>query len=183
MTENIFTDQLPALVNLQDSTYTLGTTFSSDVDGLILGTRVYVGEVPTSPSPTGLLYLATSATTGILLASKAFGILIPGEWNEILFDTPVEIIADQVYVTAWGPTNNYSATGGMFNSSSVINGHLSALMTTFDRPNGKFHVGTSFTFPDETFNGGGYFVDTIFESAGEESVSYLKNSFFFGAAV
>ena len=183
MVENIFTDQLPALVNQQDSTYTLGTTFSSDIDGLILGTRIYVGAVPTSPSPTGLLYEATSRTTGILLASKPFGTLIAGEWNEVLFDDPVEILAEQDYVTAWGPTNNYSATGGFFDSADVINGHLRALHTLFDRPNGKFNVGTSITFPGDTFNGGCYFVDTIFQLPGEESVSYLKNSFFFGAAV
>jgi hypothetical protein len=181
--DNIFTTELPALVNQQDSTYTLGTTFSVLADGFILGTRVYVGAVPTSPSPKGLLYLATSRSTGDLLAQKDFGTLVAGQWNEILFDDPVEVVTGQDYVTAWGPTNNYSATGGFFDSTDVINGNVQALRSLFDRPNGKFHVGTSFTFPDETFNGGCYFVDTIFQLPGEETVSYIGNSFFFGAAV
>lgn len=178
MVDHIFTTQLPALTNLQDSIYTLGTLFFSDIDGLILGTRVYVGAVPTT-TPLGQLYRMDSDTTGELLASKAFGTLVAGEWNDILFDVPVEIVAGQGYITAWGPTNNYSATGGFFDSTDVVNGHLTAFKTLTDRQNGKFKVSPTDAYPSETFNGGNYFVDTIFQLPGEDPVSYLKNSFFF----
>lgn len=161
-TQSLFTDQIPALINQQDSTYTLGTLFSSDIDGSIIGIRAYVGEVPTSPDPKGLLYEWLSNTTGTLLAEMFFGELIAGEWNEILFDTPVAITAGTTYVAAWGPTNNYSASSAFFDSA-LVNLHLTGLQNQAGRLNGKFHVGTSFTYPDGSSNAGCYFVDPIFE--------------------
>lgn len=181
MTESIFSSQTPALVNQQDSTYTLGTLFSSDVDGYVTGCRAYIGAVPTSPVPTGLLYEWVDNENGVLLASKPFGTLVAGQWNDILFDTPVAIDAGKDYVTAWGPTNNYSATGGFFNSAPVVNGHLTSPQSFAAKYNGKFHVGTSIAYPNESFNAGCYFVDLLFElEIGEPS--YSDNRFFFGAA-
>lgn len=162
--ESLFTSQVPASTGLIDSTYTLGTTFKSDVDGQILGVRVYVGELP-SNGPIGALYERIDETTGTLLAQKAFGTLTPFSWNEVLFDTPVDILAGQYYTTCW-TTNNYNTTANFFEpvNGDLVNGHLTAPRKQVGLvSNGKFHVGTALQFPDEEFNGSCYFVDTLFQ--------------------
>lgn len=159
--EFIFTSQLPASPNQTDGTYTLGTVFTSNVDGQVVGIRAYVGGVP-STSPLGLLYRFNSNTDGTLLASRAFGTLTPNAWNSILFTTPVDILAGDYFVAAWGPTNNYSATANFFASSGVTNGHLTAPQATGPRLNGKFKTGASAVYPDQAFNDGCYFVDPLF---------------------
>jgi hypothetical protein len=176
--QNIFTTELPAISDQQDSTYTLGTLFSSDVDGYILGVRVYVTGIP-STGPFGALYEWTSNDTGDYLNSREFEDLELG-WNEVRFVDPVPITAGTTYVTAWGPTNNYCATSNFFASAPTVNGHLTAPKTESSALNGKFHVGGSLTYPDESFNDGCYFIDTIFVESLDETPSYTKNSFFFG---
>lgn len=160
--ESLFTTEVPAVVGQVDADYTLGTTFLSDVDGQVIGVRVYVGVVPTN-GPIGALYLRTDELNGVLLAQKAFGTLTPSSWNEVLFDTPVDIVAGQRYTTCW-TTNNYNTTAHFFDSTSVVNGHLTAEHKTPGVvSNGKFHVGSSLAFPDQEFNGTCYFVDTLFQ--------------------
>jgi hypothetical protein len=161
--QSIFTDQLPQLINQQDTTYTLGTLFKSDADGLVHGIRAYVGDVPTT-SPQGLLYEWISNSQGTLKDSKVFDNLVPNSWNEVLFDEPLSILAETVYVAAWGPTNRYCATPAFFVSNDLVNGHLSALRNLTSRLNGKFKASGSATYPDESYNDGCYFVDVLFEA-------------------
>lgn len=176
MSESIFTDQLPEVVNQSDATYTLGTLFKSDVDGQVIGVRVYMtGTVSSSLTPSGILY----ALNGDFINSHEFGTLTVDAWNDILFTTPSDILADTIYVVAVGPTDNYCATSGFFDGVSVVNGHLTAPKSEPGILNGRFHISGDATFPNESFNDGCYFVDVIFQVEGEEAPSYLKNSFFF----
>lgn len=165
VTESLFTTQLPLTTGNQDATYTLGTVINTDIDGQIVGARVYIGDLPTT-SPEALLYEWVSNGEGILLASKPFGVLVPSSWNEIRFDTPVDVSPLKAYVIAWGPTDNYNATTLFFESDDLVNGHLSSPHNTVGKENGKFQPSATAAYPGQSFNAGCYFVDVLFIPAG-----------------
>lgn len=177
--EHIFTTELPALVDLDDTNYSLGTLFKTDVPGLILGVRVYTSNF-TASGTTGHLWRADSDTQGVQLARLDFGTLVPNSWNEKNFDSPVHINANQQYITGW-TTHNYVATGGFFNAHQIQHGHITSPATAPGQSNGKYYVGGE-AYPDQEFNGNCYFIDTIFLADGETAPSNRKNSFFFASA-
>lgn len=168
--EFLFTTQTPTATDLTDGPYILGTLLTVDVDGQVVGIRAYFATLPTS-SPHGLLYQWLSNTTGTLLADKAFADLTTG-WNTILFDTPIDIVAGQKYVAAWGPANPYSATSGFFDTGGpgaapgLVNGHVAGVPNALGITNGKFLVGSTIAYPPDSFNGSCYFVDFLFLPAG-----------------
>ena len=161
--ESLITTQLPGGTD-NDATYTLGTVFNVAVAGQVVGVRAYLDVIPPSTSPIAQLYRWVSNSTGTLLASKPFGALIPG-WNEVIFDTPVDVVPTDTYVTAYGPTNRYDFTSGFFATAGLTNGNLSSPMHTVGKENGKFIVSPTPAYPQNAFNGGFYFVDTLFVAA------------------
>lgn len=162
MTESIFTTQTPASVGNTESTYTLGTVFKSDVDGQILGIRYYSGGAGTTTN-TVALYQYDSETTGTLLGSKDGSATVGVGWESITFDTPIDIVADQLYVAAWH-TYNYGVTANFFDAAGVTNGHLTAVRN-LGTANGKFRDAAALGYPDNNFQGACYFVDVIFAPA------------------
>lgn len=165
--EFLFTTQTPTATGLTDGPYTLGTVLTVDVDGQVVGVRAYFATLPTS-SPHGLLYQWSSNTAGTLLADKAFADLVIG-WNTILFDTPIDVVAGQRYVAAWGPANPYGASNGFFDTggpgaAGLVNGHITAIPNAGGITNGNFHAGATITYPDGSFQGSCYFVDFLFKS-------------------
>lgn len=161
MTESLFTTQTPTSPSNTESTYTLGTLFRSDINGQILGIRVYAGGVVTGS--VGALFQVISETAGTLLKSQAFPSATAPGWNTVMFDTPVDIVAGQNYMAAWGNTNNYGVTPAFFATTDLVNGHLTAPKSGGGLSNGKFHDGTALAYPDQTFNDNCYFVDVIFQ--------------------
>lgn len=166
--DRLFTTQTPANTNNNDTSYCLGTTFRSDVDGQVVGITVFAAdELPTNtaPGPEGTLWRRDSDSTGTLLASKPFGTLTPGTWCDVLFDTPVDIIAGQMYKASWGPTNRYVSSALFFDAADVVNGHLTGVRNVLGVSNGVFVQASVVLHPSETFNASCYFVGPLFRPA------------------
>ena len=168
--EFLFTSQTPAS-SASDGPYTLGTLISSDVDGQVLGIRLFVGaQTPRADDAmVGQLYQWISNSSGTLLATTP---TIPqadftlNAWNELMFDTPVDITAGTVYVAAVGAIVRYVSSGHFFDgvgpgAADLINGHLTAPHSTTGQLNGKFKV-SSLAYPTDAFNASCYFVDFLF---------------------
>lgn len=172
--DSIFTSQIPNAY-ADDSTYTLGTVFKSDVDGSIYGIRMYVGNVPTS-APDGALYTVDGEFVGTLLWHTPFGVLTPNAWNEVLFGTPVSITAETLYVAAAGPLDKYVATTGFFDFDPVINGHLMAPHISV-WGNGRFNFGGGLAYPANSYRSSCYFIDVLFSPNNSEA-AYTNTRFF-----
>jgi hypothetical protein len=181
--QSIFTNQVPAAQN-NDGPYTLGTFFFSAVPGFVFGVRWYCPTIPPTAPLIGALFEVVDDTTGILLAQTTFGALTPDAWNTSLFATPQAIAGGHppYYGTCVRTLNNYVATGNVFTGGPITNGDLTAIQTGTDSiRNGKFHVGATLTYPEQTFNGANYFVDTLFDTvlpggaSGGHSHGHTKN--------
>ena len=156
MIESIFTGLTPDVPsNIDGVAYTLGTEFTPDVDGQILGVRFWSGgEVAGSY---GGLYLWTSASTGSLLASKSIATTPTSSgWQEVTFDSPVDVTAGVKYVAVWGPTTDYGTTSLFFDGGDYTNDHLAASL-------GTYLVGSTPAFPHSTYDSSCYFIDVLFQ--------------------
>lgn len=182
--ESIFTSQTPSN-QFNDGPYTLGTVFYADVPGFIFGVRWYSGNVLPSGTTVGALFEVTDNATGILLNQANFSGLVANSWNTVLFTTPQAITANpSLYVTAVRVADNYAASPLFFLGNQVTNGHLTAIQdqtapfATIE--NGKFHVGAPLTYPEDSFGGAWYGVDTLFDvsagGAGFHSHGHYRNN-------
>lgn len=162
MAESIFTVQTPANPDEDDGVQlTLGTRFVPAVDGVITGIRWFFPASPTAGTINGRLYSWTSNTVGTLLGSANFVAPTPGTWNVVPVNIPV--VGGQPYVTAvYTPLGEYVSTGALF-ASAITNGNLTATADTPAAENGKFISADA--YPDDSFNGNGYFVDVVFEAS------------------
>jgi hypothetical protein len=164
MSESIFTSQTPS-GSFSDAApgLTLGTLFTASVDGQITGIRWYFPSTLPA-SAVGLLYSYTTDTTGSELARATFVSPTAGTWNTVNFASPVNITAGTLYVAAVLTPDWYVATSGLFASSGITNGHLTAIANDVITPNtnGKFHVGATAAFPEQTFGASCYFADVLF---------------------
>jgi Domain of unknown function (DUF4082) len=162
MAESIFTVQTPANPDEDDGvTLTLGTRFVPAVDGTITAIRWFFPASPTAGTINGRLYTWVSNTVGVLLGSNDFTAPTPGTWNTTPVNIPV--VGGQPYVTAvFTPLGEYVSTGALF-ASAITNGNLTATADTPAAENGKFIAADA--YPDDSFNGNGYFVDVVFEAS------------------
>lgn len=166
--QSIFTTETPT-TQQNDGPYTLGTVFYSDVAGFVFGVRWYTPVALPSGTVIGALFQVTDNATGPLLQQATFGALVANTWNTVLFTVPQVILPNpQLYATAVLVADNYAATPLFFLGNQVTNGHLTAIQdqtapfATIE--NGKFHVGGALTYPEDSFGGGCYFADTLFDT-------------------
>lgn len=162
--QTLLTTQTPTLDNADDGTdYTFGLLFSSDINATVAGVRWWAPSGGVASPVNGLLYSHDSEAAGTLLASKPFGAITPGGWNNVLFDSPVAITAGQLYVAArWSADHHYVATGNFFHDAPLTNGHLTGYLDADPHRNGRFVSGAGApSYPTGAFNGGNYFVDVL----------------------
>ncbi len=140
----------------------IGVKFRSTVAGYINGIRFYKGASNASTGHIGKLY----NSAGTLLASVTFtNTNTTNEgWVEATFSSPVSISANTTYIASYfSPPGWFSFTGGVFSSSGVTNGPLTALQNGTDGPNGVYKYGGG--FPDGNGGGSNYWVDVLFSTA------------------
>ena len=145
---------------------TLGVKFTSDAFGTITGIRFYKGTTNTG-THIGSLWTAS----GQLLASATFTNESVSGWQTVTFASPVTIMPNTTYVAGYfDPNGHYAATSGYFYpppSPPPIGG------SNFNSPplhavanaaggNGVYSVGSTETFPSQTFNASNYWVDPVF---------------------
>ncbi|MDR6862598.1 DUF4082 domain-containing protein [Phycicoccus sp. 3266] len=136
----------------------LGTKFTSDVNGQVKGLRFYKGPTGTGTHVGGLYTLS-----GTRLASATFTSETASGWQQVNFSTPVSITAGTVYVAVlFAPAGHYAADTGYFAASGVDNPPLHALRDGVSGGNGVYIYSSSMTFPTNTFNSEGYYVDPVF---------------------
>jgi hypothetical protein len=164
MAESIFTVQTPANPDEDDGVQlTLGTRFVPTVNGTIDGIRWFFPASPTAGTINGRLYSWVSNTVGALLSNADFVAPTPGAWNTVNLPVPIAVTAGTPYVTAvYTPLGEYVSTAALF-ASAITNGNLTATADTPTEENGKFVGGNA--YPDDSFNGNGYFVDVLFTAS------------------
>jgi uncharacterized protein DUF4082/Big-like domain-containing protein len=137
----------------------LGLKFRSDKDGLITGVRFYKGGAANAGQHVGHLW----TDTGLLLASVTFTDESDTGWQRALFETPVRITANTLYVVSYfAPAGNYAAQSRAFESSGVDSGPLHAPSDPVIGGNGVFNDNPSGGFPSKSFNATNYWVDVVF---------------------
>lgn len=138
----------------------IGTRFRSSVAGYITGARYYKG-----PANTGSHVAKLWTNTGTLLGSAAFTGETASGWQETTFPTPIVVSANTTYLISYHANNgHYSSQSQYFATSGVTNGPLTALRDGTDGANGVYQYGVS-TFPTQTFQSEGYFVDVVFNTS------------------
>jgi fibronectin type 3 domain-containing protein len=136
----------------------LGVKFQSEFDGTITGIRFYKDTANTG---THVGHLWTNS--GTVLASATFTNETASGWQQVVFTSPVPVVAGQTYVASYfAPNGQYSITSMYFASSGVDRQPLHALANGIDGPNGVYRFGSS-GFPTSTYQSTNYFVDVVFE--------------------
>lgn len=131
----------------------LGLQFQSQTNGFIMGVRFYKASTNTG---THVAHLWDS--TGTLLATATFMSETASGWQEVLFDAPVAISADTVYVASYHTASGHYSADQFYFSVPL---QSIPLITTLQA--GVFAYGSG-TFPTSTSNESNYWVDVIFQS-------------------
>jgi Domain of unknown function (DUF4082) len=134
----------------------LGVRFNSTVAGKITGIRFYKAAANTGPHTVALW-----DTSGIVLAQTTATSETASGWQEILFPTPVSIVANTDYVAGYlASKGHYSATAAGF-AAAVTNGTLTA-PANGAKANGVYAYSSALTYPNSSFGSTNYFVDVLF---------------------
>src|SRR6266542_5160651 len=146
----IFPDSTPVEVGLK---------FRSDKDGLVTGVRFYKGGAANGGTHVGHLW----TSTGTLLSTVTFTGESDTGWQQALFQTPIPITANTIYVVSYfAPQGHYAADSGFFASFGVDTPPLHAFSNTVAGGNGVFNDNPSGGFPSQSFNATNYWVDVVF---------------------
>jgi hypothetical protein len=159
-----FSDGAPGL--------TLGVVITPSVSGQVLGGRFYWGGAPVASSSYKVkMYAITSDVTGFERATKDVVSPIGTGWNDVFFDTPMDVAAGETFVMAYFTPGSYSAKAGEFATAPLVSGNLTAIQTTVPYHNGRFHVGAPADFPENSIGTSGttYYADVLFSSGGVDT--------------
>jgi len=140
----------------------LGLKFRSDVNGYVTGVRFYK-SASNSGTHTANLWTAS----GSLLATAAFVNETASGWQQVSFNTAVQISPATTYVVSYyTPTGHYAFGSGFFSSTGVDTTPLHALANGVDGGNGVYAYGASSSFPNSSYNASNYWVDVMFVPQG-----------------
>src|SRR6266542_3055961 len=146
----IFPDSTPVEVGLK---------FRSNKDGLVTGVRFYKGGAANGGTHVGHLW----TIAGTLLGTVTFTGESDAGWQQALFQTPIPITANTIYVVSYfAPQGHYAADSGFFASFGVDTPPLHAFSNTVAGGNGVFNDNPSGGFPSQSFNATNYWVDVVF---------------------
>ncbi|MGW4638068.1 DUF4082 domain-containing protein [Sphaerisporangium sp. NPDC004334] len=134
----------------------LGVRFKPAVNGYLTGVKFYKGSGNTG-THTGTLW----DTAGSPLATGTFSGETSTGWQKLNFASPVFVTAGTEYVASYyAPNGHYAADANFFRYQPLTNAPLTAPATTGTAGNGVYRAGAG--FPNQTFNGGNYYVDVVF---------------------
>ncbi|MEU0881545.1 DUF4082 domain-containing protein [Lentzea sp. NPDC005914] len=137
----------------------VGTRFTSDTHGWVTAVRFWKGAGNTGTHTGGLW-----SANGQLLAQATFLNETAGGWQMASLNPAVEVQANTQYVVSYNaPVGRYSSDSDFFRNKSFDASPLHAPATTEAAPNGMFAYG-SFGFPTNTYQGGHYWVDAVFDT-------------------
>ena len=156
------TSAAPTSFDDSQSALELGLKFSTVKAGSITGLRFFK-----APGSSGLHVGHLWDGAGTLLATGTYTNETASGWQQVNLDTPVELAPNTTYVTSYyAPKGGYGATGGYFSSSGTERGPLRAPKGQTVGGNGVYAYGSG-GFPTSSYNSGNYWVDVVFEVAGD----------------
>jgi hypothetical protein len=137
------------------SALTLGLQFSSDIPGSITSVRFYKGSNNSGP------HVATLwSSTGSKLAEMTVSGETASGWQQATFPAPVSILAKTTYLVSYfAPYGNYA-----FDPSYSWSGLNATPLHVVGSSPGVYSYGSGSSFPQQTNNGGNYWVDPIFSA-------------------
>jgi hypothetical protein len=146
----------------------LGTQFSADFDGYILGIRFYKSAANTGQHVANLW---STVGDGVNLASANATAESASGWQQITFAKPVPVTAQTTYLASYfAPAGHYADDVTYFNNAGVDNAPLHAPQSTTAVPNGVYSYGPSSTHPTSTYNGSNYWVDVLYAEASSYAI-------------
>jgi len=156
--DTLFDFQVPSNPDDGDtSSVVLGVKFKATSAGSATGVRFYKSAANTG-THVGTLWSAT----GTKLAEASFTNETASGWQTVLFASPVALTPNTTYVVSYlAPNGHYGAQGGLFASSPLTNGPLTALDSPTS-PNGVFVYSSTSAFPTGSWNATNYWVDVMF---------------------
>jgi hypothetical protein len=154
----IFDFSLPGQIDPGDtSSVELGVKFTSDVSGSVTGVRFFKAAANTG-THVGSLWTAS----GTLLGQVTFTNETASGWQTAYFSSPVAITTGTTYIVGYfAPNGHYSVTPAQFASGPIDNAPLHAVATSASA-NGVYSYSSAATFPANSYNSSGYYVDVVF---------------------
>jgi hypothetical protein len=149
----------------------VGVKFRATQAGYITGLRFYKGAANTG-THTGHLW----SSTGTLLATAVFTGETASGWQQVLFTTPVAIIANTTYVASYFSSAGYYAVTNPYFTTAVTNGPVTALANGTDGGNGVYKYSATSVFPNTTYQTSNYWVDIVFTTTLGGRVGHLQSS-------
>jgi len=138
----------------------IGVKFRSSKSGYIRGIRFYKVAENTG-NHIGHLW----SSSGAMLGEATFVNESASGWQQVLFNEPVAINANEVYVASYfSPGGMYGYTYNYFYFDGLDNGPLHILSDTEAGGNGVYMYSPTPTFPSQSFLATNYFVDVLFVS-------------------
>lgn len=135
----------------------VGMKFRPLINGFITGIRYYK-----SAGNTGTHVGSLWTRTGVRLAQATFAGETPTGWQEVQFDSPVEVTAGTVYVVSYHTNAGQYASDTEFFTQSVTTPYLEALQDGLDGPNGVYRYTAEPAFPTEGYLASNFWVDVLF---------------------
>jgi hypothetical protein len=144
--------------------YEVGVKFTANVAGEVTGVRFYKQTWMGGVTHVGHLW----SSTGTLLATATFTNESAYGWQQVIFSSPVAILANTVYIASFSTGGGYFGITSSSFSSGVGNGPLEAL------PNSVFSGGDGVYnragyFPDVDGNGMNFWADVAFTPSSSSS--------------
>src|SRR5436190_1071820 len=135
----------------------VGVKFRSSQAGFITGVRYYKGATNTG-THIGQLW----SSTGTKLAQITFTGESASGWQQMLFTTPVAIVANTTYVASYFSSAGYSGYTNPYFTTATTNPPLTALANGTDGGNGVYVYAAASAFPNNTFQSANYWVDVLY---------------------
>ncbi len=147
----------------------VGTKFTADYDGYVLGVRFYKAATNTGPH---IGNLWSTAGSGSLLATANAATEGASGWQQITFANPVPVAAKTTYLASYFTQSGHYADDSLFFASAgVDNAPLHALVNGTSGANGVFLYTPSSAYPTNSYNSSNYWVDVLYAKA----ISYAVN--------
>ncbi len=154
---NLFGNRVPATPAATDaSAVEVGTKFTSQSDGTVVGVRFYKGTGNTGVH-TGSLW----DSNGNRLATGTFINETSTGWQTLNFAEPVSITRNTVYIASYkAPAGHYAADSNFFSLTAFNSSPLTGPRSTTTSGNGVYRVGSG--FPVNSYADTNYWVDPLF---------------------
>ena len=147
LTASLFGNDVPAVTSDSDtSAVELGVQLRPDVSGRITGIRYYKGPKNTG-THTGSLWSGST-----LLASVTFKNEGATGWQQMLFPSPVDVVAGQVYTASY-----FAPMGGYAVNNPYVFPKASDKLTAL---RGTYRYGGG--YPTQVYQSSNYWVDVVF---------------------